>query len=127
MVQLSRKPLSKYVSDSILESFRWLIGSLSQRDEVHTFLQDFLTRTERMMLAKRLAVALLIERGFGYREIGEVLKVSPSTVGKIQQLLDNGRGYRVAIKKLAKREELEQFWKDVRALVRFIGKGRRVW
>lgn len=127
MVQLSRRPLSKFIYNSILESLDWLLRHLSKKEEVDTFLHDFLSKTERLMLAKRLAISLMLQKGYSYTEIRATLKVSPSTIYKIQQNLENGKGYSVAIKAFAKREELERFWNGVRDVLHTIAKGKKVF
>ena len=79
------------------------------------------------MLAKRLAVAFMLEKNYSYNEIEQILKVSPSTIAKIQQILESGKGYQVGVKKLMGQEELDMFWKEVRKMVHMIGKGKRVF
>ena len=127
MAQVSQSPVSKNIKIVIQENFRRLISSLKKSSEVDLFLQDFLTKTEKIMLAKRLAVAFMLEKNYSYNEIEYILKVSPSTIAKIQQILESGKGYQVGVKKLMGQEELDMFWKEVRKMVHMIGKGKRVF
>ena len=48
------------------------------------------TKTERLMLAKRLAIALLLERGRSYKDISRVLKVSSVTIGLVRNNIMKG-------------------------------------
>lgn len=59
------------------------------------FLDDLLTPTEKLMLSKRLMAAILLQRGYSYRAVCSVLKMSKTTVHLIQrELLKAGEGYR---------------------------------
>ena len=71
------------------------------------------------MLAKRLAIAFLVNRGYNYRDISDVLKVSTTTVCKIKEIMDKSESnYEIFLKRLEKREELKKF---VKQFDRFIG------
>lgn len=62
------------------------------------------------MLAKRLAIAILLAKDYDYRQIHHVLKVSFSTImAVIKQQAINGVGYRRAVAKALRHEETEDF------------------
>ncbi len=73
------------------------------------------------MFAKRLAVAMMLHRGFMYRDIRDILHVSTSTISGIAAQLDQGGiGLKKIFDKLAREERMEVFWTKVsRALDRF--------
>ncbi|MES2087489.1 MAG: helix-turn-helix domain-containing protein [Patescibacteria group bacterium] len=50
--------------------------------------KEILTKTERLMVAKRLAMIYLIQKGRATHEISEMLKVSPSTVARFENQLE---------------------------------------
>jgi Trp operon repressor len=52
--------------------------------------KEMITKTERLMIAKRLAILLMLEKEKSIREICETLKVSPSTVARYQLSFENG-------------------------------------
>src|SRR3989338_8970598 len=65
-----------------------LIDSLfskSARGNGKNVLKSLLTKTEQVMLAKRLAVIVLLDRGYSLYRIAKSLKVSPSTVARIKE------------------------------------------
>lgn len=114
MPQVSKSPLSKEVNKKIIKGLWWLIATLNDQGDVDKFLGDLLTKTEKTMLAKRLAIALMLEKGRNYFEIRDTLKVSTSTILGIRHWLDQGgEGYRLAIKKLLKKEKSDRFWEEV--------------
>lgn len=63
------------------------------------------------MIAKRLAIAVLLAKGYDYRTISQTLKVSATTINAVlkQQSLD-GRGYQNVVDKILRDEELKSFY-----------------
>jgi uncharacterized protein YerC len=54
------------------------------------FLQEFMTPTEQIMLSKRLAIVAMLANGVSSYKIWNLLKVSPSTVARLQSRLESG-------------------------------------
>ena len=52
---------------------------------------ELLTKTERIMLAKRLEMMLLISKGVSTHTISRVLCVSPSTVARFELAVSSGK------------------------------------
>ncbi len=64
-------------------------------------LRDLLSQQESVMLARRLKIALLLEKGFSYQQIRKEIPVSDSTIAKIQLWLKTyGDGFRLALPKI---------------------------
>lgn len=76
-----------------------IISDIKGADEAKVLLSDLLTETERVAIAKRLAIALSLTNGKSYEEINESLKVSSATIAKVQESLDTD-GMRLAIEKI---------------------------
>ncbi len=55
-----------------------------------TILPTLLTKTERVMLAKRLAVIIMIEKDYSSYEIWKKLKISTSTIKRYELAMDAG-------------------------------------
>ncbi len=90
------------------------IASLRLSDEVRSFLDDFLSPTEQVMLAKRLSIAFLLYKGYTHRDISQLLKVSSGTVNKVSiDLQIKGMGYRKVIETIISKEKKEAFWGKV--------------
>ncbi len=51
---------------------------------------SILTPTERIMLAKRLAIITMLDRKHSYYQIGQVLNVSISTIRRLHKRLESG-------------------------------------
>lgn len=114
MAQISKRFLDKKVEDRILDLFWNSLSSLSSKEKVSLFLDDLLSKTEKIMLSKRLAIAFMLIKGYDYPTINERLKVSDPTIWNVKTSLTyKGRGYRLAIEKIMSKEKWEKFWDDL--------------
>ena len=87
----------------LLEEFCEAIAVLKDPQEIMNFLIDLLTKQELIMLTRRLKIAKLLIEGKSYQVIGEILKVAPTTIAKINQWLEeSGEGFRVVAERTRK-------------------------
>ena len=101
------------------------VSKIKSQNEIQEFLNDLLSPTERTMLAKRLAIAVLLMKKYNYEAIMDLLKVSSSTISKVALTLNYNAGYKKAINKVALTEATREFWEDVEKLFyRFSAPGR---
>jgi len=118
MPQISKNPVHKDVFYEIRDDFLWTLGQLRSEEEVKSFFYDFFTKTERVMLAKRLAIAMMIHKGFTYDDIKFILHVSTSTITSVSHWLDRGGvGVKHILDKLVKEEHAEAFWRKVNSFI----------
>lgn len=114
MPQVSKYPLSAAVYDRIFEVLLKTISDLKSSKETDKFLDDFITPTEKIMFAKRLAIALLITKEYDFRSISKILRVSMTTVASVKLRLKYGDGgLRKAIDRIIREEKMEEFWQKV--------------
>ncbi|GIW61927.1 MAG: hypothetical protein KatS3mg089_0779 [Patescibacteria group bacterium] len=114
MTQISRYPVSSTVNKQILQLFRNAISSLKQSDEIDDFLEDFLSPVEKIMLAKRLAIAVMLAKGYDYQSIKAILHVTPSTIASVSiRLKYAGKGYKKTVEKMLQEEKINDFWQKV--------------
>lgn len=107
MTQVSKYPVSKNIADRIFEIFLKTLVEIKNRDEADEFISSLLTPTEKIMLAKRLAIAFLLEKNYDYRTIRNVIKVSASTIASVNSIrLYGSEGYKKQISKIIEEEEL---------------------
>ncbi len=120
MAQVSRMPLPKALEAQMHAALRKALAGLQTEAEISVFLDDLLTPTEKVMLAKRLAIAILLDRGYDQRTVHTIMKTSLTTVNQVSfWLKQQGKGYRLVLEKLKTqtewrnlKEELEEFLKD---------------
>lgn len=94
MPKLSVNKLSQGAQRDIFGALVHALAKIDNPSLLEDFLADLLTPTERLMLAKRLMAAVLLQRGYGYSAICRTLKLSKATVYTIKRDLERGRnGY----------------------------------
>jgi uncharacterized protein YerC len=90
MPKVSINKLQNKVYDLILFQLASAFKKGTDENKVTTLLNSLFTETEKLMLAKRLAIALLLEKNVTYEKISRLLKVSPVTVGFIRNKMRKG-------------------------------------
>jgi len=85
----SRKEWEQYIWKEILEK---LAGAKSKK-EISAILSRLLSSYEKKMMIRRFIAMRLIRSGRTYREIGEILWVSPTTISAIKKNLLLANGY----------------------------------
>lgn len=114
MSQVSKRFLSKELQEKINLVLWNGLSKLDNKEFVAEFLNDILTSTERVMVAKRLAIALLLTRGWDQLAISSYLKVSTSTVRGVKKVFGHaGGGYRKVISKIEKDQEWQRIKLDL--------------
>ncbi len=87
----------KLDSDTQIKLFKKLLKLL----EATSAASELLTRTEKIMLAKRLAMIMMLSDDLPQHKISEILKVSPSTVARFSLRVESGQ-YKNIVKILHK-------------------------
>lgn len=91
MVQISRKKLDKDIETEMYKQFWKSLSEMRSPQESSEFFSDILTETEKVMLAKRFAVALLIVRGRTATEIRQAINVTYSTISSVSSWVKNAK------------------------------------
>ncbi len=86
----SRKEWENFVWQKLLENIR---GIKSKKD-LGEFLDSLMSEDERKMVIKRLLAISLLKQGKTYKEIGEILWLSPNTISAIKKSIGSDLGYR---------------------------------
>lgn len=103
MPKISKNKLDSRISRLILEQLIVAFQSLNKKDEVGRLFRSLFTKTEQIMLAKRLATAMLLEQGESYAVISNTLKISNATISFVRQaILNEDQEYVDLIKMLNK-------------------------
>lgn len=103
MPHISKHKLTRETSKKIYRELRVLLAQTGKGNM--EILNDLFTETERLMLAKRCAVILLVERGVSYYAIWNSLKVSPSTVQRLARECEEGNHQ--SVRRLARSTKLD--------------------
>jgi uncharacterized protein YerC len=113
MSQVSKYPISSDVAERIFGIFIKSFSSLKNKTEVEKFVYDLFTPTEKVMFAKRIAIAFLLLKGYQYRHISGILRVSLGTISSVQLSLKAGKGsYEEVLTRIMREENLEKVFVD---------------
>lgn len=103
MSKISKNKLDSVVYARIDDNFVAVLAHMTERRDMEHFLDSLLTRTERLMFAKRLAIAVLLERGRSYAQISKALKVSSVTIGFVRNsIMKDNKPYAQLIQQLSR-------------------------
>lgn len=94
MAQLSKREISEEVWEQTWEWLVYIIGVNDSTEGVNVLLSGLLTKTERVMIAKRLMVGVLLLSGWPPQAIAKKIALSISTVYKLRELLEVNEAYR---------------------------------
>ena len=130
MPHISRKYLKKSDFEEIGKRLVETLAEITNTSKGRGFLQEFFTYTERIMLAKRLSVIFMLSQGATTYEIENTLKMSPSTVARMQLDFEVERFANVT-KHFKSKKRRDRFWNDLEILLRAglppRGRGRWQW
>jgi Trp operon repressor len=131
MPHVSRKKIKKEIATELADQFLTFLSITQSKTEARILANELLSQTERVMLAKRLAIIVLLVRGYSFVQIGEALGVTPQTITRVWKGMKDGKYQKIA---RYAREHTRHFKKEafMEALIRMIhfgmppraGKGR---
>ncbi|OGH17224.1 MAG: hypothetical protein A3C30_01275 [Candidatus Levybacteria bacterium RIFCSPHIGHO2_02_FULL_40_18] len=102
MARVSKHRLDKKTYIQVLDTLDLVLGKM-KKDEVRAFLFSLLGKNERIMVSKRFAAIVLLERGLGLTEVSKILKLTKQTLVRLKrtQKIKN-QGFNLAIAKVKK-------------------------
>jgi uncharacterized protein YerC len=107
-MQLSKQKLNKSIEKQIYAVFHQLVADLKKPDEVERIFKELLSPVEYQVIAKRLAIAIFLDKGRSYENIKSTLKVSSATIASVQENMGNP-GIQQALRKV-KADEWADEW-----------------
>lgn len=87
MVRVSKKYLDSELKKRSWQRFLEMLESSKSPEKLATRIGKFLTPSEIVMLEKRLAIPILLDRRMSYREIGRMIDVTPGTISFVKHNL----------------------------------------
>jgi uncharacterized protein YerC len=89
LTKLPKKPLSIKRENKILADFDRFLAAIDKKDDWQIICESLFTPTERLVLAKRLQVGILLLKGYSYQKIEQELDTSPNTIAKIANIFSS--------------------------------------
>ena len=109
MPHVSRYRLSKKTETYIVDTLDLVLSKLTEQQTTTNFLLALLTPTERVMLAKRFAIIILLEEGFSESHISQTLHVTRVTVSRMQLFMEaRGQGFSPAFQIIKHEKHLQE-------------------
>ena len=115
MPHISSKKLKKEVLNKLYNEFGKAFEKSARKSGTKFFLGDLLTKTEKIMLAKRFAVIYLLSQGVPVSYIAESLGMSYSTILRMSLKYDIGK-YALLLKTLEK--DKTDIWEILEKILR---------
>lgn len=124
---VSRYKLRPDVWERIFNLFSESLLSIKNKEKYDSFLSDFLSPTEKIMLAKRFAVAVLLAKGNSYDEIKRILRVTSATISKMSlQVKYGGKGLNEIIVNVLKKDSARIIWEEIQSIFDLPYKGQPI-
>ena len=111
--------MDQKLEEYIFAIFLKTITDLKTPTDVKNFLEDLLWPTEKIMLIKRLAIAIMLSKDYTYDEIDHTLKVSRTTIMNVSYFLKHGQngGYQKVVQKVLADQKKEILFDKVEELL----------
>ena len=88
------------------------------KDKLNAYVQSIFTPTERIMLAKRFAACILLCKGQDYRSVARILRMSLTTIGKMNfKIKYEGEGLMPIIEDTLRKQAKGVFWEELKDLL----------
>jgi uncharacterized protein YerC len=117
MTKVSRLPLRPDVWNRVFDLFVSTLADQTNKKRLSRFIDDFFSPTEKIMFAKRLAMAVLVAKGHDYESIRRILRVSPPTIAKLSLKIQyGGEGLKPVIEDIFKKQAGKIIWKEIEDL-----------
>ena len=116
MPHVSSKKLNRELMHSLYDEFSEALEKSARKSWSRMFLREFLTKTEKIMLAKRFAVICMLHECVPVTYIAESLGMSPSTVQRMSLGYETGR-YGTLLKTIGKKDNKE-IWDILEEILR---------
>lgn len=110
MSQVSKYQLSNKIYTKIFSLFPKFLYRMTTKGKQSELVDAFFTRTEKVVIAKRVAIAFMLVKGYKYDQIVGKIKVSHGTVAKIADSLKSHDGsIAQELGKISKEESFIEF------------------
>ena len=114
MGRVSKRKLNKDLERDLEEQLSFIISSLTSKEEINVFLDEFLTKEEKTMLGKRLILYVLLYKGLTNAQINNALSISHETTRVYREVFEKKPEVFInLLKRLINRENSKEFWKKI--------------
>ncbi len=113
MAMISKNPLRNDVLERVFNLFFEVLGKRDNKEEFIDIASNILSSSEKIMIAKRIAILYLLLKKIDYQIICEILKVSASTVFKFRPIVESETRITPVLKLILTTERVTQFFEEI--------------
>ena len=119
MPRTSKFKLDKNKLNEINSHLTHMVSSLTNKAETESFLENFFTKEEKVMLAKRLVLFMMLKKKYSPSIIKDALHLSYETVRIYQNQFESKNDiFQKTIEKLIKRQESQELFKKINKILK---------
>ncbi|MCE7897699.1 MAG: hypothetical protein DPW11_03055 [bacterium] len=100
--------MNKNIQSQVMKIFYQVLADAKTDTDMELILKSLLTEKESLTLAKRLAIAVFLDKGQSYEHIHDTLQVSSATIAGVAESM-NKKGMQMALARV-KAEEWADVW-----------------
>jgi uncharacterized protein YerC len=104
----STQPMNKKIEGQVYKILYQVLADAKSEVDIELTLKSLMSDSELSALAKRLAIAVFLDKRQSYEHIKDVLKVSTATIASVAENM-NKKGIQVALARV-KAEEWADVW-----------------
>lgn len=103
MPHVSKRKIDSNVEKQLNDCLVGIIRDLNNTSDTEKFLDSILSSTEKIMIAKRIAVAFLLKYNIEWKAIGKTLKITPETIFRHKLWFESHKeGFEIVFRKMKK-------------------------
>lgn len=107
MARISTRKLSPKSQNQMFFLFWKTLADFKRPRDLEFLTNDLFSPVEKIMIAKRFMIALLLARGLTFRQICQSIKVSPNTVNAVAHKVNRkSRSYGRMVESLVKKSDI---------------------
>ncbi len=115
---MSKKFVDQKLQLELKEQLSFIIQSLTSKTEISSFLDEFLTTEEKVMLGKRLVLYMMLYKDLPGSKIHVLLSMSYETIRWYKELFINKPDvFKNTIGRLVKGEKGKEFWRKIEKVI----------
>lgn len=123
MSHISKNKLNKKTEDTIKNTFNTVLSNIKNEQDANNFINSLLSPTESLMLAKRLAIVLMLSEDIPASRIASALHVTRETVARLELLYQlKPEGYKIALSKINNQKRIKELKSLLIKLANYTGR-----
>ena len=111
-MKISNKNLNPQIKKQVYRIFYQSVAAVKDEEEARELLEALMSRVEILAIAKRLAIAVFLDKGHSYDHIKRTLRVSSATIAGVAENLQSP-GIQKAIERIRADEWAEKWSRKI--------------